>query len=150
MEKNSNEARHENENTRLSLVTWMRLAHVYTKVCHAVTEHLRRWSLSLAHFDVLVHVSEAEGLTQQELADRLLVTKGNVCYLVDRLEQQHLVIRRSEGRINRLFLTEQGRQLYDEIIPEHREVIASLFSSLPPETQSNLHIALRTLDQTLT
>lgn len=134
---------------RLSINTWVRMNHVSLKMAHAITEHLHQWDLSLAHFDVLVHVHEAEGLMQQELARRLLVTEGNVCYLVDRLEQRQLLIRKSEGRFKRLFLSAQGRQLLDDLLPVHRGVVTELFASLSPEEHAALLSALRVLDKAL-
>src|SRR5579883_3495574 len=102
---------------RSSVVTWMRLARVFQKVDRASAEHLRHWRLSVAQFDVLAQVGSAEGITQQELADRLLVTKGNICQLLDRLEQAGLISRRQEGRVNHLALTDAGQRLYREVVP---------------------------------
>jgi DNA-binding MarR family transcriptional regulator len=149
MEKDERNAITDERMERFSVSIWIRLAHVYAKMTHALTEQLRGWALSLAHFDVLVQVNEAEGLMQQELAQRLLVTKGNVCYLVDKLEQQHLLVRRNEGRVNRLFLTVQGQQLLAEVLPTHRKVLTSLFASLSSEDLSALLASLRTLDKAL-
>ena len=39
---------------RFSNKTWVRLSQVSLKMTPAMTKHLRRWDLSLAHFDVLV------------------------------------------------------------------------------------------------
>ena len=149
MEKDEHNLITDKSMERFSINTWVRLAHVYLKMTHAMTEHLRCWNLSLAHFDVLMQVHEAEGLMQQELAHRLLVTKGNVCYLVDKLEQRQLLIRRNEGRVNHLFLSAQGRQLLDEILPAHRKVVTALFAPLSYEDHSALLSSLRVLDKAL-
>src|SRR5215469_17438533 len=107
-----------------TVAIWLRLARVFQKVDHASTEHLRRWDLSVAQFDVLAHIGTAEGLTQQELADSLLVTKGNVCQLLDRMERGGLIVRRQDGRANRLALTEAGKALFAEVVPAHEAMIA--------------------------
>ena len=120
----------ESRDAQSSVRVWVHLAHVYNKIIHAITEHLRQWEISLATFDLLVQVGAHEGLTQQELADQLLVTKGDICYMVDKLEQKHFLKRSREGRVKRLYLTEQGRQLLDEIMPLHQKLVASLFASL--------------------
>ena len=52
-----------------TLLAWLRLARVYQRVDRATAARLRAADLSVAHFDVLVHLGVAEGLTQQELAD---------------------------------------------------------------------------------
>ena len=54
------------------------------------------------------------GITQQELAERLLVTKANVVGLIDRVSPAGWVERRADPedrRVNRLYLTNAGRKL---------------------------------------
>src|ERR671932_2526202 len=80
------------------LVAWLRLARVFQKVQRAESNQLRCWRLSPAQFDVLAHVGASEGLTQQRLADALLVTKGNVCQILDKMERDGLLVRRPSGR----------------------------------------------------
>src|SRR6185312_3683449 len=81
-----------------AVLAWLRLARVYQKIDRASAEQLRRWGLSVAQFDVLAHIGAREGLSQQQLADSLLVTKGNVTQLLHRLEHDGLVRRCQEGR----------------------------------------------------
>src|SRR5215210_4233725 len=91
-----------------SVLAWMRLARVYDKVQRRTQQHLRQFGLTPSQFDVLAQVGSAEGLCQQELAERLLVTKGNVTGLIDRMEQARLMVRRpdpKDRRIHRLELT---------------------------------------------
>lgn len=132
-----------------ALLAWLRLARVYQKTDRASAEHLRRWGLTVAQFDVLAHIGAREGLSQQQLADSLLVTKGNVTQLLHRLEHDGLVRRCQEGRVNRLVLTERGRLLRDQVAPAQEALITRLFSTLPPEKQSRLLALLRELDHAL-
>jgi DNA-binding MarR family transcriptional regulator len=134
---------------RYPVLAWLRLARAFHKISHCSEEQMRCKGLTMAQFDVLAHVGVAQGLTQQELADSLLVTKGNVCQLLDRMEKSDLIERRSEGRANRLFLTDAGQQLFDRIVPEHEDVIASKFEGLTPDEQTQLLSLLRKLDQSL-
>src|SRR5919201_1198651 len=101
------------------LLAWLRLARVFQKLQRAEANRLRCWRLSPAQFDVLAHVGAAEGLTQQRLADALLVTKGNVCQILDKMERDGLLVRRPSGRVNRVLLTEAGRRLFEEVVPAH-------------------------------
>jgi DNA-binding MarR family transcriptional regulator len=127
----------------------MRLARVFQKVDRASAEHLRQWGLSVAQFDVLAQVGSAEGITQQELADRLLVTKGNICQLLDRMEQAGLISRRQAGRVNHLALTDAGQRLYQEVAPVQERFIAGQFSVLSPEEEAQILSILRKLDHAL-
>jgi len=132
-----------------SILAWLRLARVFQKIEHISTDGFRCRNLSMAQFDVLAKVGTLQGPTQQELADALLVTKGNICQLLDRMEHSGLLVRRQEGRTNRLFLTEEGRALFDLVVPEHEHVIAGSFEALTPDEQRQLMELLRKLDRSL-
>ena len=132
-----------------AVLAWMRLARVFHKMQQAAVDDVRAHKLSLGQFDVLVNVALAEGMTQQEVADALLVTKSNVCQLLDRMEQKGLVERRQEGRSNHLFLTGKGRELIDRILPHHRSVMADQLSALSAEEIGRLGGLLRKLDRAL-
>ena len=131
------------------MLGWLRLMRVYQKVDRISSEHLKHWGLSVAQFDVLAHVGASEGMTQQELADSLLVTKGNVCQLVDKLEDRGLISRHQEGRANRLFLTDEGRRLFEEVVPVHEAMIGERFSVLSEGDQARLYELLRKFDRAL-
>lgn len=132
-----------------AVLGWLRLARVYDRVQRAASEQLRGAGLSLAQFDVLAHVGAAEGLTQQELADHLLVTKGNITQVLDRMERVGLIARRQEGRAKRLWLTAAGRRLYEETVPAHEAFIAGQFATLAADEQQTLLRLLRRLDHEL-
>jgi DNA-binding MarR family transcriptional regulator len=135
------------------VLAWLRLMRVFLKVDGASARHFQAWDpelkLSTAQFDVLAHIGAAEGLTQQELAESLFVTKGNISQLLDRMERLGLVRRCQEGRANTLFLTEQGRRLFEQLVPAQEALIAGLFAPLNHDEQVQLLALLRKLDQGL-
>jgi DNA-binding MarR family transcriptional regulator len=131
------------------LLAWMRLARVFQKVDRAASESLRCRQLSPAQVDVLAKVGSSEGISQQELANALLVTKGNVCQLLDKMEASGLLERRPDGRVNRLFLTEQGRRVHDEIVPRHDAMLAGYFNTLSADDQHQLLRLLRHIDRAM-
>lgn len=133
-----------------SVVTWMRLARVYHKVDRAVAGHLSAWGLSVGQFDVLARVGAHEGITQNQLAESLLVTKSNICQIVGRMQRRGLILRRQDGRANRLFLTEEGRRLFDEVVPDHEAAVDRVISAaISAEEQRQLSKILRRLDRAL-
>src|SRR5438445_5739032 len=131
------------------LLAWLRLVRVFQKVDRASSDSLRCRQLSPAQLDVLAKVGSTEGISQQELADALLVTKGNVCQLLDKMEGSGLLERRPDGRVNRLFLTDQGRRLYDEVVPRHDAMLAEQFNTLSEADQRALLRLLRQIDHSL-
>ncbi len=111
--------------------------------------HLSAYGLSVGQFDLLAQVGAHEGITQNELAEKLLVTKSNVCQILRRMEERGLISRRQEGRAKHLFLTEEGRRLFDEVVPSQEELIDRLLSSVPSEDHDLLSKTLGRLDRAL-
>lgn len=108
------------------LRTWVQLARTFYLIQRRVVSALAERDLTLPQFDVLATLRFGEGLTQQELAERLLVTKGNVCGVLDRLERAGWVERRpdpNDKRANRLHLTADGRRTIDAALPGHDAVV---------------------------
>jgi DNA-binding MarR family transcriptional regulator len=134
---------------RSAVLAWLRLARVFQKIDRASVLLLRPWDLNVAQFDVLTQVGSSQGITQQELADRLLVTKGNISQLLDRMERLGLLKRFQEGRTNTLTLTEMGQQLYEQVVPSQEKMIAELFSELTGEEVEQLLRLLRKLDHSI-
>ena len=133
------------------VLAWLRLMRVFQKIDSTSTRLFQAWDpkLSTAQFDVLAHIGAHEGITQQELAESLFVTKGNISQLLDRMERLELVKRCQEGRSNTLFLTDRGRRMFAELVPEQEALIARLFAPLSHDEQTQLLALLRKLDQTL-
>jgi len=131
-------------------LAWLRLVRVFQRADRVSSESLRCHGISSAQLDVLARVGSSEGISQQRLADALLVTKGNICQLLDKMQSSELLERRPEGRINRLFLTDKGRRIYDEVVPAHDRLIVAVMGTLEPEEQHTLLRLLRKLDHSLT
>lgn len=96
---------------------WFRLIRLESRIRGAVAERLRSVDLSVPQCDVLTTLSEHEGVSQQDLAERLYVTKGNISGLVDRLAAAGLVERRdlpSDRRSHAIHLTQAGRKAAEQ------------------------------------
>jgi DNA-binding MarR family transcriptional regulator len=112
---------------------YFRLLRLHQRVALEMTNRLRAIGLSVPQFDVLSTMTEREGLTQSELAQRLYVTKGNVSGLVDRLVDAGYVERRpipGDRRSNALFLTTEGRQVVQRGIALQGAFIADTIGQL--------------------
>jgi DNA-binding MarR family transcriptional regulator len=65
------------------------------------------------------------------------------------MEGRGWILRRREGRTNRIFLTEEGRRLFGEVLPAQETLVAERFSTLSRPEQERLHELLRKLDRAL-
>jgi DNA-binding MarR family transcriptional regulator len=132
-----------------AVIAWLRLARIYHKVDAASARLFKEFGLSTAQFDVLAQIGAAEGLSQQDLAAALLVTKGNISQILERMEHDGIVSRQQEGRTKLLFLTVRGRELYRQAVGRQEAHIAALFATLGHDDQLALARMLRQLDHTL-
>lgn len=134
---------------RTAVLPWLRLARVFQKIDHLSAVAFAAEGLSVAQFDIIAQLGRGEGITQQELADRLLVTKGNISQLIGKMERRGLVARSQAGRANILSLTAEGQRLFAAVVPAQEARIAVLFAALTPHEQRDLLRLLRTLDHAL-
>ncbi|MGH2486745.1 MAG: MarR family winged helix-turn-helix transcriptional regulator [Ktedonobacterales bacterium] len=131
---------------RPAVLAWLRLARVYQRIERDSARWLEPWDLSLAQFDVLAQVGATAGMSQRELAEALLVTKGNVSQLVAKMERRGLLARSQDGRALCLALTPEGRALHDRVVPAHERWLAERLGALSREQLGRLASLLRALD----
>jgi DNA-binding MarR family transcriptional regulator len=134
---------------RIAVMTWLRLARVFQKVDRASAVRFAESALSVAQFDIIAQLGHDEGISQQELADHLLVTKGNISQLIGKMERSGLIARHQHGRTNALSLTPVGRQLFANIVPAQERFIVAQFGELTAREQRTLLRLLRKLDHSL-
>ncbi|PGK41645.1 MarR family transcriptional regulator [Bacillus anthracis] len=130
---------------RLGLLLWFRLSRFYNKSIRETNQHLKEWNVSAAQFDVLAQVGVHDCLTQQELGNKLFVTKGNITQLLNKMEQLEWIRREQEGTTKYISLTEKGKDLYKEIVPPQETFQAEQFQNLNVEEQQQLLQLLKKL-----
>ena len=132
-----------------STIAWLRLARIYHKIDQRTAVLMRKHGISVSRFDVLNHAGTPEGRTQQELANVLLVTKGNITQLLDAMEGDGLIERRRDGRTKRVFLTEHGRCQRATLVALQEAAIEDNFATLDDGERDTLLRLLRKLDRSL-
>ena len=86
--------------------------------------------------EVLLHLGPQE---QHHLAEKLLVSGGNITFIVDNLEKAGYVnrtVQESDRRWKLVSLTDKGRMLISNLFPQHVEFIEKLMGALTPDEQS--------------
>jgi DNA-binding MarR family transcriptional regulator len=127
---------------------WFRLIRLESRLGAAVSERLREIGLSVPQCDVLTTLTEEEGVSQQALAKRLYVTKGNISGLLDRLESAGLVERRSTASDRRQYeihLTVTGREQALRAIAIQHDLIRKTLGRIPETELADFEKMLVTL-----
>ncbi|SDE96719.1 DNA-binding transcriptional regulator, MarR family [Fontibacillus panacisegetis] len=132
---------------RLGVLIWFRISRIFNQSLRATNQHLKQWDLSAAQFDVLVQIGAHKRLTQQELANKLFVTKGNITQLLVKMEELGLIKREQEWKKKWLSLTEQGWELYNNVVPKQEAFQASHFAGLNREEKQQLLGLLRKIQK---
>ncbi|MBT2664159.1 MarR family transcriptional regulator [Bacillus sp. ISL-4] len=130
MKENTANPSASNNEERLGLMLWFRITRIYNQSIRESNQHLKKWNLSAAQFDILVQVGSHERLSQQELANKLFVTKGNITQLLRKMEELGLIKREQEWKTKYLSLTEEGKEFFHEVVPKQELFQASQFANL--------------------
>src|SRR6187455_2946883 len=88
--------------------------------------------LKPAQLDVLMNLYRHPGMSQHDLARKLLVGRSNITMLLPQLERRALVRRESDEkdrRVLRLYLTESGEALLMEALTVHMALIEKVMAT---------------------
>lgn len=116
MSKKSNSGKNKNENLpwehpRFS--SWVAVARVNQMVKLRLADALLSVNLDLPSYDVLAAAYRFDGLTQSELAEKLLIGRSNLSMLLPELENKEWLRREPDSndkRIRRVYLTSKGKK----------------------------------------
>lgn len=75
--------------------------------------------ITVEQWSLMLHLWQKEGQTQQEISGCSKKDNPSVCRLIDNMEKRNLVVRvpdQNDRRINRIYLTNKGKQLQEELI----------------------------------
>jgi DNA-binding MarR family transcriptional regulator len=107
-----------------------------------------KFALKVPEWRVMALLGEAEFATQRELVAATAMDKVTVNRACKTLEERALVSRvpnSSDGRSHNLALTDAGRSLYDQIVPEALQLEAELEKILGSGEAKQLEIMLAQL-----
>lgn len=131
-----------------ALRLWITLARCSATFAKAIATKVQDYGLTVPQFGTLEALYHLGPLSLGELAEKLLVTGGNVTYVMDRLEDQGLVYRfrrPDDRRVIQARLTPEGRELVAEVFPGHASYVEHLARHISPEDQHALAALLKKL-----
>lgn len=123
------------------LGSWLQVVKAY-QVCYSVlSQELKPLDLSVAQHDVLTALHHEDGLSQQRLAEKLLVVKSNVTALLARLEKRELIRREvdaQDARVRRVYLSPEGWALVERSLEVQCRVVRRMMNVLSEEEVAQL------------
>ncbi|MCB5357926.1 MarR family winged helix-turn-helix transcriptional regulator [Vibrio lentus] len=102
---------------------------------------LKQHGLSLALWPTLMCLWEEEGITQRDIAAKSKVENSTTTRTLDKLEKLELVERRADPnsrRSFRIYLTEKGKALEEQLVPIPIRLNKELMNELDAEEQQQM------------
>lgn len=105
---------------------WIALVRAEKAVVRALTKALAPLDLKIGQLDILMNIYRHPGMSQHDVARRLLVGRSNITMLLPQMEKQGILRREGDARdkrVMRLYLTEAGERLLMEALKVYSTLI---------------------------
>ncbi|WIV20705.1 MULTISPECIES: MarR family winged helix-turn-helix transcriptional regulator [Paenibacillus] len=110
----------------LSLQLFVVLARAYNAVTARSNRDIQSHGLNTTEFGVLDLLYHKGPQPLQKIGEKVLMSSGNITYVVDKLQSKNLLLRRASLEDRRVIyaeLTDEGTAFFERIFPGHHEVI---------------------------
>lgn len=111
---------------------WIAVAKASQIIHQKLAKSLIALDIKVPHLDIMANLYRFEGISQQDLARKLLVGRSNISMLLPQIEKRGLIQRRPDDRdkrILRLYLTEKGRDITRKALAMELELIEHSMST---------------------
>jgi DNA-binding MarR family transcriptional regulator len=114
---------------------WIAVVRAEKAIVRELARVLEPFGLKIAQLDVLMNLHRHPGMSQHDLARKLLVGRSNITMLLPQLERQGLLQREGDTkdkRIMRLALTERGEALLMKALEAYTGLIDRVMAQSTP------------------
>ena len=121
-----------------ALSAFIKFSRAYDSMKSRLEQKQISGDLTETQFGVMEAIYHLGPLHQQQLSDKLLISKSNVVAVIDKLEKTGLVKRQRSTEDRRyifVHLTEQGNELMIDLVPYHMGAIVEEMCILTPDEQ---------------
>jgi transcriptional regulator, MarR family len=111
------------------------------KIDSKIGKDFREKGITSSQFSVLDVLYTKGEMRICELIEKLLSTSGNITVVVKNMEKKGWLYRKSCPRDKRAFLvglTDEGKKLFENLLPEHRKEIEETYGILSDEERREL------------
>ncbi|MNI12422.1 HTH-type transcriptional regulator MhqR [compost metagenome] len=137
-----------NEEKEKSLDLFIALSRASQWVNAHADRDIRRHGLNRTEFGVLELLYHKGSQPIQQIGGKVLMSSGNITYVVDKLEQKQFVMRKASTEDRRLIyaqITDQGKLFIESIFPQHVDVIKMAVDGLTLEEKKVASVLLKKL-----
>jgi MarR family 2-MHQ and catechol resistance regulon transcriptional repressor len=109
---------------------------------------IKLYGLNRTEFGVLELLYHKGSQPLQQIGGKVLMSSGNITYVVDKLEKKELVKRRASQEDRRLIyaeITDAGTRFIEEVFPKHAQVIDNAVNGLSLEEKQIVSQLLKKL-----
>lgn len=105
---------------------------------------LSKYNLNISKFNILMiikHIGSKDGIQQNEISQRLLVTPSNITKLLDRLEKDKMISRNpkeNDRRVKLIKISETASSLLDEIWPYYSAEVLKITEKLAENDKQDI------------
>ncbi|MGM0219175.1 MarR family winged helix-turn-helix transcriptional regulator [Enterococcus sp. AZ126] len=115
---------------KVKLSSWMSILQFVQKSNAQSNEFLKQYDLNVSKFDMLHHIQENQPITQKELGEKLLISKGGVSQMIKQFEADGWIDRQQEWKEKYISLTDKGQKQLNTCFIKQSKLQASVFDNL--------------------
>lgn len=136
-EMNSSNMNSEDMEEKESLHLLIVLSRTYQSIMTHIHRDIQSYGLNPTEFgvlDFLYHSETSQPL--QKIGEKVLISSGNITYVVDKLEKKNMLCRRAceeDRRVIFAELTQEGKDFFESIFAGHKKVIQHAMAGLNHE-----------------
>lgn len=132
-------------NTKKSMAVYISMSRVINTLRRENNKLILKHNLTLGQFAVMEALYSKGRLSTGEVMEKILSTSGNIPVIVKNLEKDGFITRNQDESDKRRYildLTDKGKDLMDEIIPENLKFMDELISLWDDEDKEELIILM--------
>lgn len=132
-------------NTKKSMAVYISMSRVINTLRRENNKLILKHDLTLGQFAVMEALYSKGRLSTGEVMEKILTTSGNIPVIVKNLEKDGFITRKQDESDKRRFilnLTDKGKDLMDEIVPENLKFMDELISLWDDDDKEELIILM--------
>lgn len=109
---------------------------LWVQIVSKLDNILAQANLNTSKFNILMiikHIGKEQGIQQNEISKRLLVTASNITKLLDKLEKDGMITRNAkenDRRVKLIKITDFASKLLDDIYPSYQHEIEKITQNM--------------------